>query len=348
MARVQGYKGDVISDWSLIKPDTKQGRVLMRNALNHFVNLPNKYPAIRQQAQAFARTGEVKPIQAFATGDDFPPSITEVLEKFNQTTYYDIGYEEVFNMRDMRNMKRSSFDVLDVTSGLTFATTEIGGKALLFKMSGGKETVSVDIVSGGLHWSKILFDDEEYWTLEDNAVQFRNKFYSSKAQAYYDLIDATSATYDLTWQASKDTLTAGTQNYVAQRDVATINVACVNIITQLQNLGMGIGPASTFIILAPLQLKGRITDALTNQFQSYEGSPNRLMYNIRPIYSNMLGETDVYYVIFPKNKIIAANRMDLTILTDINITTYSELAVGWARYGGCIAEEKQLSRCSTA
>jgi len=346
--RVQGYKGDVISDWSLVKPDTKRGRVLIRNALNSFMNLPIKYPILKAQAQSFARTGEAKPIQAFATGQDFPTSVTEVLEKWHQTTYYDVGYEDVFNIKDMRNVKRSSFDILDVASGLTFKVTEIGEKALLYKMSGEKETVSVDLVSAGLHWHKTLFDDEEYWTLEDNAIQFRNKYYSSKAQAYYDLIDATSATYDLPWQDSKDTLVAGTQNYVAQRDVTTINTACVNILVALQNLGMSIGPASEFIILAPVQLKGRITDALTNQFQAYEGSPNRLQFNVRPVYTLMLADPEVYYVIFPKNKILGANRMDLTILTDINITTYSELAVGWARYGGCIGDERQLVRCSTS
>lgn len=346
--RVQGCHGDVISDWSLVNVNTVSGRDQIRGALNRFMNLPNIYPALKAQAQAFARTGEYKPIQAFATGDDFPTSVIEVLEKFHQTTYFDLGYEEVFNMRDMRNMNRASFNILDVTSGLAFNKVNIGDRAELYKMSGAVVPVTVDLYGAGLHWHKLLFDDEEYWALEDNAIQFRNKAYSSKAQDFYDLIDATSATYNTAWQTAVDALASGTAGYTAQRDVATINKACVDIFVNLQDLGMGIGPASQFIILAPIQLKGRITDALTNQFQAYVGSPERLMYNVRPIYTGMLAATDVYYVIFPKNKIIGANRMDLTILTDMNITTYSELAVGWQRYGGAIGEEKQLSRCATA
>ena len=344
----KGYKGDVISDWGLVNVNTVAGRRNIEGALNTFMQLPFKYPALKRQAQAFARTGEHQPIQAFATKDDFPTSILPVLEKFNQTTHFDLGYEEVFNMKDMRNISRSSFDILDVTSGLAFNKVNIGDRAQLYKFSGGKTSVSVDLYGAGLHWSKILFDDKEYWTLEDNAIQFRNKAFSSKAQDFYDLIDAVGATYDQSWVAGKDAMSSGTEGYTAQRDIATINTACVDIFVLLKDLGMSIGPNSEFIILAPIQLKGRINDALTNQFQAFVGSPQRLQYNVRAVYSNMLSSSTEYYVIFPKNKLIGATRLDLTVYADFNMTTYSELAVGWQRYGGSIAEPKQLVRCSTS
>lgn len=179
-----GYRGDVISDWSRVNIETTAGRVLVRNALNAFVNLPNRFPALVRKAQAFARTGEVQSIQSFATGEDFPSTILDVMEKFNQTTLFDLGYEAIFDIKDMRNSKRKGFDILDVTSGLTFTKTEIGERAKLYKMSGVKTTVEADLYSGGLHWHRTLFDDEEYWTLEDNAITFRNKFWSSKAQDF--------------------------------------------------------------------------------------------------------------------------------------------------------------------
>ncbi len=341
-----GYRGVVVSDWDRVR-DTRKGRLVLRGALQAFMDVPSLYPALRRQARDFAKTGIVRPMQAFATGDDFPASVLEVLERFHQTTYYDLGYEEIFDMKDIRNSKRASIDISDVTSGLTFAKTEIGERAQLYKMSGQKTTITTALYSGGLHWSKILFDDEEYWTLEDNAIAFRNKFFSSKAQDFYDLIEAISATYDLAWQPGQDTLVAGTEGYTVQRDIKTINTAAVNIITRVKDLGFGVGPTSPFKILAPLELKDRLTNALTNVFQAYTGSPNRLQYNVTPIYTTMLSDATKYYMILPKQKLIGLERMDLTILTDMDITTYAELAVGWARYGGAVAEEKQLVRCET-
>jgi len=347
MSKVRHYRGDVIADYDAVDLNTRTGRLAVQGALQAFVSLPERYPVLKAQARAFAQTGNAKPVRAFATPDDFPTSVIEVLEKFHQTTYYDLGYERVFKMLDMRNSNRSSFDILDVIDGLAFTKTLIGEKARLYKMSGEKENVPIDMYSGGLHWSKILFDDEEYWTLEDNAIAFRNKYYSSKAQDFYDLIDNVAATYDLTWQPGVDTLAAGTEGYTVQRDVRTLNTACVNIMTRCQNLGMGVGPASEFIILAPIQIKDRITNALTNVYQAFSGSPGRLSYNMSPVYTTMLAATDVYYVIFPKNKIVGANRKDLEILTEMSITSYGELAVGWARYAGAIGEIQQIVRCET-
>lgn len=344
-----GYKGTIISDWDRIKSlPRKKYEPLVRGALQAFMDLPKRYPVLKRQADHFAKTGEVKPIEAFATGDDFPTSVVEVLDKFRQTTYYDTGFEQVFDMKDMRSIPRSSFEILDVTSGLTFGKTAIGERAQLYKMSGAKTTVSVDLYSGGLQWHKTLFDDEEYWTLEDNAVYFRNKAFSSKAQDFYDLIDATSNTYDLALQSGKDSLSSGTEGYTVQRDIETINTACLNILKRCKGLGFGVGPQTEMIILAPLDLRERLTDALSTTFQAKQGSPTRLGYNIRPIYTLMLSEADKYYVILPKNKIKGATRMDLTVLTDMDITSYSELAVGWMRYGGAIGEEKQIVRCSTS
>ena len=62
----------------------------------------------------------------------------------------------------------------------------------------------------------------------------------------------------------------------------------------------------------------------------------------------MLVDTTKYYVIFPKKKIKGANRMDLTIFSDFDIEAYTDIAVGWQRYGGAIAETKQIVRCSTS
>jgi len=350
------YKGHVVSDWGLFERmggiDNPQARSMVKGATNSFLMQPNTAP-YKAAAQAFADTGDPTKarssfIQAFATSADFPSSVLEVLDKYHRALYFDTGYEQIFDMMDMRNTNRNGFDILDVISGLTFALVPEGMKAKIYKMSGQKVSVTLDMYGAGLGWSRRLFDDKEYWTIEDNAFEFRNKAFESKAQDFYSLIDGTAATYDLTWQAVTGAIPTTNENYVPIRDINTINQACENILLRLQDLGMGVTPASEFIILAPIQLKGRIPRALGMVQQPFAGSTTQLNYNVRVVYSLMLEASDVYYVIFPKNKLKAANRMDLTIFSDFDIESYADIAVGWQRYGGAIGELKQLVRCETS
>lgn len=350
------YKGMIVSDWDLVERsggiDNPAVRHMIRGALNTFLIQPTTAP-FRAAAQAFSETGDPTAartalVQAFGTSQDFPTSILEVLDKYHLTTYFDRGYEDVFDMMDMRNSNRNGFDILDVQSGLAFEKVPEGMKAKLYKMSGTKVTVTLDMYGGGLSWSRRLFDDKEYWTIEDNAIEFRNEAYQSKAQDFYDLIEAVAATYDLTWQAVTGAIPNTNENYVPIRDVNTINKACENILLRCRNLGMGVTPSTQFIILAPIQLVGRIRRALDIVQQPFASSTTQLNYNVKPTYTLMFTTTDVFYVILPKKKLKGANRMDLTVFSDFDIEAYADIAVGWQRYGGAIGEIKQIVRCETS
>jgi hypothetical protein len=346
-----GYKGLVVSDWDKVNIFTKKGQDELTGALNYFMRLPDS-PPMKAAAQAFRETGNVgaaiAKLQAFATSGDFPTSVLEVIEKYHLTDYFDTAYEEAFDIRDFTGSRRNGFGITDVESGLTFAKVKEGEKAKIFKVSGTKVEVTFDMYGGGLSWSRRLFDDMEYWTLEDNAIAFRNQAYKSKAQDFYDLIDAVPATYDLVWQAVTGSIPATNENYQAIRDINTINKACENILTRTKDLGFGVSPATRFLVVAPHQLMGRISRALGIVQQPFSSSTPLSTYAIRPVYSLMLADSTKYYVLLPKLKMKGGNRMGLTIFTDFDITAYTDLAVGWQRYGGAIGEIKQLVRCSTA
>lgn len=350
------YKGQIVSDWGYFERmgglENPNATRMVRGALNTFFLEPTTAP-FKAAAQAFAETGDANAakstlIQAFGTSGDFPTSVLEVLDKYHRLTYFDTAYEQIFDMLDMRSSNRNGFDITDVTSGLTFNKVPEGQKAKLYKMSGQKVSVTLDMYGAGLGWSRRLFDDREYWTIEDNAIEFRNKAYSSKAQNFIDLIDAVPATYDLAWQPVEGNIPNTNENYVPLRDIGTINKACENILIRLKDLGMGVTPSSEFIILAPVQLKGRIARAMGMVQQPFSSSTKQLYYTVRPVYSLMLASSTEYYVIFPKKKIKGANRMDLTVMSDFDIEAYTDIAVGWQRYGGAIGEIKQIVRCSTS
>ena len=354
------YKGNIVSDWGLFERmggiDNPNAMHLVRGALNNFLKLPTTAP-FKIAAQAFSSTGDITAAratlvqafqtQAYATAGDFPASVLEVLDKYHRTLYFDRAWEEIFKPIDLRSSKRDSFDILDVISGLAFTVTPEGEKAHIYKMSGAKETVRLEMYSGGLGWSRRLFMNEEYWTIEDNAIEFQNKAIESKAQDHYDLIEATPTTYDLAWQAVTGAVPTTNENYVPIRDINTINKACENILIRLQDLGMSVSPNSQFKILSPIQNIGRLKRAIGMVQQPYAGSTIQLNYTVSPSYTLMFTNTSDYYVILPKNKIQTANRMDLTVFSDFDIESFTDIAVGWQWYGGAIGEDRQISRCKT-
>ena len=350
------YKGKIVSDWGLVERmggiDNPAVCSMLRGALNRFLVEPLT-PPFKAAAQAFSSTGDVTAarnalVQGFATSQDFPTTVLEVLDKYHQTLYFDTAYEQIFKCFDMWNSNRNGFSITDVISGLTFALVPEGMKAKIYKMSGKKVDVTLDMYGAGLGWSRRLFDDREYWTIEDNAIEFRNKAFESKAQDYYDLVEGIATTYDLAWVAVTGAIPNTNENYIPIRDINTINKACEEILIRCKNLGMGVSPQTEFLILSPIQNIGRIRRAIGMVQQPFAFSTTQLNYNVRPAYTLMLTNTSDYYVILPGKKLQAANRMDLTIFSDFDIEAYTDIAVGWQRYGGAIGELKQITRCKTA
>jgi hypothetical protein len=245
----------------------------------------------------------------------------------------------------------SGFKILNVESGLSFAKVLTGEKAKVYKFSGAVSEVTFDKYGGGLNWDRVLIDDQQYWTLEDNAIAFRNKAYSSRAEAFYALLEAAGAASgnDQSWAAvTPASVATSNENYNAIRDVNTINAACLAVLEDLKDDGVGANANSSFVIVAPVALKSRLERASRMLQQPVVGSGQHLSFNIRIIYTLMLTSNSYYYVCFPKAKAKAGYRMDLTIFDQFDIESYADTMVGWMRYGGAIGDTDQIARCAVA
>lgn len=329
-------KGKIISNWRNVNFEDASSRAKVVGALQFFMKAPDRDVTLK------------KAIQHFATKGDFPAEILQILEKFHATPDYDLGYEELFDVRDFSGTNESGFQILNVESGLTFVKVPIGDKAKVFKMSGEKTPVSFDLYGGALGWHRTLIDDRQYWTLEDNAIAFRNKAYSSRAANFYALIEAVTGE-DVSWQAvTPVSVATSNENYNAIRDVNTINAACLQILTDLKDDGVGANANSQFVILAPVALKSRLERAARMLQQPVVGSGQHLSFNIRIIYTLMLSSNSYYYVIFPKAKMKGGYRMDLTIYDQFDILAYTDTMAGWMRYGAGIGDTDQIKKCATA
>jgi hypothetical protein len=322
-------KGKIIKDWSKVDFHNPEHVKKWAGAFQHFMRVPEKNVQLKAA------------LQQFTTKGDFPDEILQVLEKFHATSDWDTGFELIFDVRDFTATNQSGFDILDVSSGLTFSKIPVGDKVKIYKMEGTKASVTFDRYGGGLNWDRTWFDDKQYWQVEDTAIEFRNKAYSDRANNFYALIEAISSAQNMTWQG----VSADSE---ATRDSKTINAAALQILTDLKDSGYGVNPNTQLVLLSPLALKPRIEKALANLNQATANSIRSVSYSLRPVYTLMMTSTTSFYVCVPKIKAKAGYRMDLTLFNMFDPLAYADTVVGWMRYGGAIGDINQFQRCATS
>ena len=228
----------------------------------------------------------------------------------------DVGWAPAFDEVDIRQGSKSAIDILDVNSGLTFNKVREGGRALIYGVGGIKTTVSADLYGGGLGFLRTWWDDEEWYKIEEMARDFRFKYSDQQATLMYGLITAIS-----------DDIAFDTD------DVTTLNTAAAELIVDNDGSLPGINDGTTFLWYHHPNYKSRINIALKSVL-AYT-SENNLVYNVLPVSSVKVPTTHTWLTAPAiKNKYV--RRMDLTLLSDEDITMFAEDVVGWGRYGGYV------------
>jgi len=346
-------RGQIINNWNLFDPSKKDHQKSLLTNLQFFVSIPDLFvpdryggaddlsKEFRKQHQAYKKV-QMANIQAFTIPGDMPTSVLPIVDTFTAIPYYDNGYESIFQVMNMTGSKRGGFRMIDIQSGLAFRRIDIGETLDVFAMSGTDVTVNFDKYGGALGWEKTLFDDEEYVTLEDLAVQFRNVAFNQRASVFYALIEAVSAEKGCcSWITPH---VAGTDPvYYALGDALTLNYMAENILTRVQNKGYGITPNNaSFVILTPIGLVYRMRQALGQVLQAVAGSGRTINYSFTIISSLLLTSATRVFVILPKIKLKAGYRMDLTMFQDFDLLSYTEVQAGWMRYAGIVGDTDQI------
>ena len=321
---------------------TPEARAEIFKVLN-FTASGERFAAQRQRLEAR--------LQAFGTPGDFETTIHEVIQKYQALPMFDTGYEQVFDMIDARNSNDDGFTIYDVTDGLTFSKVPIGKPAQVYSMSGSKVEVGYDLYGAGLGWHRTMIEDRKFWQLENNAKTFINKANYTKAASFYALIEAVgdgNANQRVTWQAHPDGVASGTSGYLAGRDAATLNAAALKIFTDVKDKGYSVSFNTPLKVVCPFALVGRLNNALKLVLQGFDGSPNQVAYTFQLVPTLLLSTASYYHVCLPKNKLVGGNRMDLKIFDEFKAETYSDVAYGWMRFGGAVADQQQIVRCAIA
>ncbi|MCK9598403.1 MAG: hypothetical protein WC583_02805 [Candidatus Omnitrophota bacterium] len=329
-------------NWDVFNYKDKEQRKKLAGALQYFCALPNKFvPREFSKVQEFVKANQK--IQEFTLASDgwTNEKAIDIIEKFHLLTDYDNGYEQIFDIRDFSGTKASGFDLAAVISGLTFNEVKEGEKLKVYQMAGAKARVNFCYYGGALGWHRRLFEDGDWWTIEDNAIEFRNKAYSSRAAVYYALLEAAADAKGCCAVVPADCSDCDAD---ARSIASSINYAAANILTNLRNRGYGLNPATTqFIVLTPLQLRGRVRYALGQRMQAFSDSERLIDYNFKLISTMMLTDTDRIMVILPGRTLKIGYRMDLTLFDDFDILSYTDTVAGWMRHGGCIGDIDQIN-----
>ena len=333
-------------NWENFDYKDAEQRKQLAGALQYFCALPDKFiPDRFSKVQEFLKSHkEIREaqIQMFTLASNFPiyEKAIEVIEKFHLTAEYDNGYEQIFDVKDFTGTKASGFDVSDVASGLTFRQMKDGEKAKVYQMGGTKERCYFAYYAGALGWHRRLFEDQEFWTIEDNAIEFRNKPYYTRASVFYSLLEAAA---DLKTCCSAVPADCQDCHSDALSIANSINYAAQTILLNTQNKGYGLNPATTqFIVLTPISLRGRVRMALGVRNQAFGDAEKVIDYNFMQITSMMLTDLNRIMVILPKRKLKAGYRKELELFDDFDILSYTDTVAGWMRYGGCIGDLDQI------
>jgi hypothetical protein len=329
-------------DWEKFNYKDPEQRLQLAGALQYFMALPHKYvPSRFDKVKEFLAAH--KQIQEFTVyGDGYPnEKAIDVVEKFHLMTEYDTGYEQIFDVRDFAGTKASGFDVAGVTSGLTFREVKVGEKLKVYQMAGDKYRCYFCYYGGALGWHRQLFEDGDWWTIEDNAIEFRNAAYSSRAGVYYALLEAAADAVGCCKVVPSDCSDCTAD---ARSIAESINFAAMSILLNVANRGYNLNPQTTeFIVLTPLQLRGRVRQALGIVSQAFPGSPAVIDYNFRQITTMMLTVPNRVMVILPKRTLKIGYRMDLTLFDNFDMLSYTDTVAGWMRHGGCIGDLEQIA-----
>jgi len=356
-------RGQIIKDWTKVdhvklfggefgEGQDRQHQKAVQKALQFFFALPNQFvPEKFAGDEKFLekkKEFDKAKMQYFATLNDFPATAKEVVDKYHELAVYDNGYEQIFNIRDFTGSRRDGFSIDTIQGGLTFRRMLTGEKLHVYQFSGEREYVYFDYYGGALGWDRKLFENQEWWTLEENAVEFRNEAYRIKAATFYALLEAVAPlkVADILWQAHPDGVTAGNRGYRAGRDAATMNSAAQTILLACQASGYGISAENvSFIILAPVQLRARIKQALGMSYDTADRTSTVIDYNFSTVITTMLANTTHYWIILPKRKIVGGNRMDLTTYASFDMLSRTDSAAGWMAFAGAVGDIQQMERC---
>lgn len=322
-------------NWKNFDPRDPQSVKKLYGAFTAVLSAPDRNAMVRTAMQHFTLKG------------NFPAEVLPVLERLVLTEPIDLGYEQIFKIRDFTGGPvPGGWKIGLVDSGITFKAVKPGEKARVFPVAGDSITVEFDAYGAALGWDRKIIDDGQWYLLEDSALQLRSSYYLERAQIAYGLINAVTSGQNTAWQVpSPSALPTTDSRYTMSRDAQTIKIARVSVLVDCKRYG--VTPQSPFVILTPVELESRVRDALAYT-DTMAGNRRTVDGAFNVVVTSNLPVSTSYFVIAPFGENQFGYRQDLTVEGDTDILSYSQTVAGWGRYGGAVGNPKRIRRCAVS
>lgn len=305
-----------IVNWRHFKPGSAAHRRRLVMKLNEFLSAPQKHTE-----SLLVKLAELTAPGDTSAWDSVVNAITAIQEDVGQA---DMGWQTAFDEVDLRNSNKSSFDIVGMSSGLTFSKVHPGAPAKIYSISGTNINVKVDLYGGGLGYLRVWWDDQEYYKVEEQSRDFLYKYNEQQASIMYALITAIT---DAVARVSSGSTTA-------ENDVETINAGCAELIVDNRGSLPGINDNMTFLLYHHPNYKSRINAALRTVIP--DTTATKLVYTVQPVSSTYIGTGYLGQLVAPGIKNKFGRRMDLSVFSQMDIIRFAETVVGWGRYGGYV------------
>lgn len=239
----------------------------------------------------------------------------------------DYGFEELFDFVDMRQSLQTSFDILDVSNLITFSEVKSGERMKKYGIQDAKSSVAKMTVAAALGILDDWVNYQQYWNLNQAAMEAKSKYFDKMATDHYALI------------------VAGAQAQAfATDDITTINNACASILTGCAAKGYVLTGNETFELRANVTLKARIEKAFALNFNTPgPTSPNQLVHTLNRKYSTKLSTTE-YYVVLAGRKLKRGIWSDLSAETDRDILMRGTDVAYCGEYNAGVGEVQQIRK----
>ena len=296
--------GKKVIDWTRINdipPDQRRAKIV--GAIAHFM----------KQIKDLPHTN----VKYTGADSSLTPTDNPIAYKLTDTIKTpDRGYEVLFREVDMRQSTSKSFDVMDVSGGVTFYQQNPGERAKLSTLpTAARAAVSMLRFTGG-------------FPILDDWLRF-NEYYKI---LMYGLITS---------------LSSGINEAFVTDDVTTINNACVTIQNNMDAAGYPVEENPSFYIVASPLLKMRLMKALAASFINPNSNINQIVWPIAGMVNTTKIASTSYYVCLPGIKNMKGEWEDL----NARPAQRDELVLGadhvWTgAYNSAIGESKQWRRCA--
>jgi hypothetical protein len=287
------------------------------------------------QAFMFDEPREIfqKKIQAFGTQGDLATVAKDAYSVFMLRDNFDMYYEQVFQPVTIAP-GQNSWEIHEVTQGLTVRKVKEGERLNVQKLTGTKDTAYAEKYGGALGWDDEMLRFNKIPAMQLMAQSFRNQFWKTKANVHYTLLLAAIVGNTTAW-------VAGANNLV--RDIATLEAAIYNVANACKDRYPDTANARYVGFFHP-GLRSRIdvalrTTELTVSNQASAGA--KLLWNLVPVYSWFI-PANTGVIVLPGNQLQRADVLDMQSMEDMDVLQLTYIQAIWAYYGAAIGDVNQV------